>query len=48
MIIYNKYYKRNPTVGIPFQTLKTTTRPLLSEENKIFLKSLNLELKQNV
>ena len=43
MIIYNKYINRKSTVNTPIQTVKTS-RPRLTEENKLFLKSLNLQV----
>lgn len=47
MRIYNKYYKRKPIVNTHIQTVNTS-RPILTEENRIFLKSLNLKVKHNV
>lgn len=47
MIIYNKYKSKLIDRSISIQTVKPS-RPVLTKENKLFLKSLNLHLKNNV
>lgn len=47
MIIYNKYHNRKSDLNTIVQAVKPK-RPPLTKANIIFLKSLNLRLKNNV
>lgn len=47
MIIYNKSQQKSVNLNTPTSTVKAT-RPKLTEENKKFLKLLNLKVKKNV
>lgn len=46
MIIYNKYNVRKGNEYIPLQVVKAKRLPL-TKENKLFLKTLKLRLKNN-
>lgn len=47
MILYYKYKNKKNITNTPIETVKPT-RPPLTEENKAFLKLLNLQVKRNV